>query len=215
MPPRSRHRWLLLGIVLLATFGIRTRLGTAPSVTLHQGFASFPAQVGKWTLASQPALSSEVVAVLQADDYMVNDYTDAQGQQAQLFVAYYRSQQAGDSMHSPKDCLPGAGWEPIRSDTVALTAAGPQATINRYLVERDGQQELVLYWYQAQEHIIASEYWGKVLLVWDAMRHGRRDGAIVRVVVAKGANEPLTLATRQALSLANPGWRALRRFLPR
>ncbi len=211
MPAQIRRHWLLLTILLLATFGVRARLGASPVVPLREPLSQFPNQVGRWGLESQPALTPDVIGVLKADDYMIRNYGTAQGEQAQLFVAYYRSQHAGESMHSPKNCLPGSGWEPIQSDYIHL-AAGPE--INRYVVENEGDRDLVLYWYQAQGRIIASEYWGKFYLVWDAMREGRRDGAIVRVLVPMAPHETVAAATQEALSLANPSLPLLRHFLP-
>ncbi|HVA65233.1 MAG TPA: EpsI family protein [Terriglobales bacterium] len=211
MPAIQRRHWLLLTLILLATFCVRARLGGSPVVPLRQPLSQFPAQVGRWHVISQPVLGADVLSVLKADDYMMRDYATAQGRQAQLFVAYYRSQHAGESMHSPKNCLPGSGWEPIQSDYVRL-AAGPE--INRYVIGDMGDRELVLYWYQAQGRIIASEYWGKIYLVWDAMREGRRDGAIVRVLVPMQPNESVAKATQDALSLANPSLPVLRNFLP-
>ena len=211
MPAQIRRHWLLLMLLLLATFGVRARLGASPVVPLRQPLAQFPNQVGPWTLESQPALTPDVIGVLKADDYMIRNYATARGHQAQLFVAYYRTQNAGESMHSPKNCLPGSGWEPIQSDYIHL-AAGPE--INRYVVENGGDRDLVLYWYQAQGRIIASEYWGKIYLVWDAMREGRRDGAIVRVLVPMLPNQSVAAATQEALTLANPSLPLLSHFLP-
>src|SRR6185437_6542537 len=163
----QRRHWLVLTLVLLATFAVRARLGGSPVVPLRQPLEQFPATVGPWHLTTQPALSADVLGVLKADDYMVRNYATAGGDQAQLFVAYYRSQRAGESMHSPKNCLPGAGWEPILSDEIPLASAPPGTMINRYVVENEGNRDVVLYWYQAQGRIIASEYWGKIFLVWD------------------------------------------------
>jgi EpsI family protein len=205
---------MLLIVLLLITVGVRTRLGASPAVNLEQPLALFPNQVGTWRLVGQPALSADVVHVLDADAYMVRNYATPRGQQAQLFVAYYRSQQAGESMHSPKNCLPGSGWEPIQNDEVALAAGPAGAMANRYVVENSGNRALVLYWYQAQSRIIANEYFGKVYLVWDAMRHGRRDGAIVRVLVPMDPGQSVAAATSAALSLANPSLPLLRQFLP-
>lgn len=214
MSARSRRHWLLLSIILLATFGVRARLGASPTVPLQQSLEHFPATVGGWTLESQPMMTGSVLDVLKADDYLLRNYRNAQGQQANFFVAYYRSQHAGEAMHSPKNCLPGSGWEPILSDTIPLAAAGPGLVINRYEVENSGDRQLVLYWYQAQDHIIASEYMTKAFLIWDSMRSGRRDGAIVRVVVPVNPNESLAAATQRALSFANPSLPLLAHFLP-
>ena len=214
MSAQSRRHWLLLAIILLATFGVRSRLGASPTVPLQQPLQNFPASVGVWTLASQPRMTSDVLGVLKADDYLLRNYRNAQGQQANFFVAYYRTQHAGEAMHSPKNCLPGSGWEPILSDTVPLAAAGPGVAINRYVVENSGDRQLVLYWYQAQNHIIASEYVTKAFLIWDSMRTGRRDGAIVRVVVPINPSESIDAATQRALSFANPSLPLLNHFLP-
>lgn len=214
MPAQLRRHWLLLVLLLLVTFAVRVRLGGAPAMPLMRPLAEFPAHVADWNLTGQPALSADVLGVLRADDYMVRNYATPRGRQAQLFVAYYRTQRAGESMHSPKNCLPGAGWAPIQSDLVALPGAAAGTMINRYVIQKDGDRNLVLYWYQAQGRIIASEYWGKAYLVWDAMREGRRDGAIVRVLVPMQSPESVATATQEALSLATPSLALLRGFLP-
>ncbi len=215
MNARTRRHWLLLAILLLATLGARARLSHAAVVPLREPLANFPAQVGPWQLMSQPAMTKDELAVLKADDYMLRDYGTASGEAAQLFVAYYRTQHAGDSMHSPKNCLPGSGWEPIQNDLVPLAAGPPGTMVNRYVVENEGNRALVLYWYQAQGRIIASEYWGKIYLVWDAMRENRRDGAIVRVLVPMGEHQTVASATRIALDLANRSLPLLSHFLPK
>ena len=207
------RRWLLLGLLLLATAGARARLAASPTVPPRQPLDGFPDRVGAWSLASQPAMSADVLEVLRADDYLLRIYSNPKGDNAQFFVAYYRTQHAGETMHSPKNCLPGSGWEPVRSDTVPLPAAGG-ALVNRYVVEREGDRALVLYWYQAQGRIIASEYWSKFYLIWDAMRDNRRDGAIVRVVVPLAPHETIAAATQEAFSFADPALPQLRRFLP-
>lgn len=215
MAAKMRRQWLLLGVVLLATFGVRARLSHAAVVPLRQPLADFPAQVGPWKLVNQPALGEDVLSVLKADDYMMRNYVNPQGDEAQLFVAYYRSQHAGEAMHSPKNCLPGSGWEPIVNDTVPLAAGPPGTRVNRYVVENSGQRSMILYWYQAQGRIIASEYAVKFYLVWDAMREGRRDGAIVRVLVPMGPHQSIASGTAVALNLANRTLPLLRYFLPK
>ena len=99
---------------------------------------------------------------------------------------YWRSQRQGDTMHSPQNCLPGAGWEPVKQSL--LTIADPRnpsdhITVNRYLIQKGLTRQLVLYWYQGRGRIVGSEYWSKIYLVVDAARRNRTDAAIVRVVV--------------------------------
>lgn len=212
MSALARRRWLALSLLLLASFAASVRLQGHTATPLRQPLSQFPNTLPGWQLVDQPALTPDVLAVLKADDYMDRDYRDAAGAEASLFVAYYRAQHAGDAMHSPKNCLPGGGWEPILNDTVALADG---RSINRYVVENSGDRAMVLYWYQAQSRIIASEYAVKAFLVWNGMRTGRRDGAIVRVLAPMAPYESVPDATRLALSLANASLGPLQQFLPR
>ena len=115
-------------------------------------------------------------------------------------------------MHSPLNCMPGAGWEPVGQDTRRNTraplgepaSAGAPPMINRVIVQKGLDRQLVLYWYQAHGRIVASEYWGKVYTVVDAIRLNRSDGAMVRIIVPiPSMNEGAeTEAERLALEFA-------------
>src|SRR5262249_61293941 len=103
---------------------------------------------------------------------------------------------AGDTIPSAMNCLPGSGWTPISSgrmivpiDQARLPAAADRdaaasgVEINRYLIQKNGETMLVLYWYQSHGRIVASEYWSKIYMVLDAIRLNRTDAALVRVVI--------------------------------
>ena len=100
-----------------------------------------------------------------------------------LYVGYYDSQTQGKTIHSPKNCLPGAGWEALRSRTVMLTTPQGDVRANRYLLQREDQQALVVYWYQGRGRIEANEYIVKANLLRDAALRGRSEEALVRIVV--------------------------------
>jgi EpsI family protein len=87
-------------------------------------------------------------------------------------------------MHSPKNCLPGSGWEIWKYDSAWIQTNTGKVKINKYSIENSGQRSLVFYWYQSKSRIIASEYLGKILLVQDALMDGRTAGSIVRIIVA-------------------------------
>jgi EpsI family protein len=120
-------------------------------------------------------------------------------------------------MHSPLNCLPGAGWTPVRSDRIALAPSGgaaPQDSvrINRYVIEKGLDRQVVLYWYQSHGRVIASEYWGKIYLVLDALRLNRTDGALVRIMAPVLTSE--AEAERDALEFARTLAPLLGRYLP-
>jgi EpsI family protein len=132
-----------------------------------------------------------VLAVLGVDDYLTRVYFNADRTEgAGLYIGFYQSQRQGDTMHSPLNCLPGAGWEPLSQSRLIVNVAGDKSRstsrdieVNRYVIRKGLDRQLVLYWYQAHDRIVASEYWGKFYLVADAVRMNRTDGALVRVIV--------------------------------
>ena len=100
-----------------------------------------------------------------------------------LYVGYYASQRTGDTIHSPKNCLPGSGWDPVQSGYATISVpAGRNIVVNEYVIQQDQNKELVFYWYQGRGRVVASEYAGKFWMVADAISRNRTDGALVRVI---------------------------------
>jgi EpsI family protein len=123
-------------------------------------------------------------------DYTNRVYSDQSSLPVQLYVGYYSSQRTGDTIHSPKNCLPGSGWDPVRSGHTTITISGDRKiVVNEYVIQQDEDKELVFYWYQARGRIIASEYSGKFWMVADAITRNRTDGALVRLVTPMNDGE--------------------------
>lgn len=111
----------------------------------HQSFSSFPTQVGSW-VGTDVKIPADVSEVLGPGDFLARDYQDSRGDDPAvgLFLAYFPTQRAGDTFHSPKDCLPGAGWSPLRSGEASISLPGNQTfTVNRYLVGKGNRRGLV------------------------------------------------------------------------
>jgi EpsI family protein len=128
-----------------------------------------------------------VRTVLNADDLLMRTYFALDGTAAGLYIGYWEAQRRNDAVHSPLNCLPGAGWQPLSRRHLTIPAAGgatkrPPIEVNRYVVQKGPERLLVLYWYQSHGRAIASEYAAKFFLIADAVRTGRSDTAIVRVV---------------------------------
>jgi EpsI family protein len=210
-------RLLVVAAFLFLTVGVRAYLNTTPPVPLRKPLVEFPASLGDWKMVASSRLSDDISGVLKADDYMIRQYQQAStGKSMNIFVAYYKTQAAGESMHSPKNCLPGSGWTPVVNDRVFLKKdeQGHPVEVNRYVIENGGERALVLYWYQANGRVIASEYAGKFYLVWDSLRTRRRDGAIVRLIVPLGKNEDSQQSLETALEFARLAGADLPAFLP-
>jgi EpsI family protein len=211
------RRIILVSIVLVLSFSLRMWVNAAvPPSPSREGLGNFPKQVGSWTMTHDEQLGDSIAGVLRADDYVLRSYRGEKGQQVDFFVAYYKVQKAGESMHSPKNCLPGWGWTIMKTDYVPLDPTNKEnpILINRYLIEKGQDRSLVLYWYQANGRVIASEYWGKIYLVLDALRTGRRDGSIVRFVVPIAKTSDGEAEMNTALSMARETLPLLPRYLP-
>jgi EpsI family protein len=168
---------LLTSTIAAARYGDgrRTDSLAAPLTTIDSGLAG-------WLGIDDPPLASGTLAQLKPTSYLSRTYSRA-GERLGLFIAYYDQQRSGETMHSPKHCLPANGWEIWKIDSAEVPVNGQPVTINRYSVKHVSEKAVVLYWYQSRERMIASEYLGKLLLVRDALVDGRTGGSIVRVTV--------------------------------
>jgi EpsI family protein len=140
----------------------------------------FPAAIASWHSEDLP-YEADVVEAIGADDYINRVYSGGTPP-IELYIGYYKDQRSGDRIHSPKNCLPGSGWEPVRSAQIRIgSLEGRPVLVNEYLVEQGSNRDMVLYWYQTRRRIIASEYWAKYWLVVDGLRHISTDGTMVRI----------------------------------
>ena len=178
--------------------------------------ASFPSQLGEWRQLREDPITADVAGELRADRLLSRTYGQAStGAVAGLFVAWFQSQRAGASQpHSPKVCLPAAGWTPAVIGEVTLDTAAGAITVNRYIVVNHGQRDVVLYWYQGRRRVTAGEWQAKLWLMADALRDRRTDTALVRVVVQSGAGGDQA-ATNAAAGFARSLYPLLRETLPR
>ncbi len=139
-----------------------------------------------------------------------------------VYVGYYESQVTGKTIHSPRNCLPGAGWQIVESGNVQLVNDGKPALVNRYIIANGNQQALVLYWYQGRGRVAHSEYAVKWDLLRDAAKRGRTEEALVRVLVPvpPGTGDlndwrgRLAIAEDLAMKVANELLPSIERALP-
>ena len=178
----ARFLPVLLALVATALFlQARERMEILPP---HSDLASFPKQVAGWT-GSDLHLSAGELEVLGPGQFLFRDYLSSDNNPfVELFIAFFPSQRSGDTIHSPKNCLPGSGWVPVESGRLNIDKGdGSAISVNRYVVAKGPSRSLVLYWYQSHGRVTASEYWAKIFLVTGAIQLNRTDGALVRVVV--------------------------------
>lgn len=198
---------LVAGIVSLLA------LSHGEAVPLRRPLEEFPFEVGQRRGVGE-ALPPPVLSVLRVTDYMMRLYASPRHLPIWLYVGYYESQRKGQIIHSPQQCLPGAGWNILSREylTLRLPGRADPATINRVVVGKGPDRQIVLYWYQERGRIVANEYAAKFYLVTDAITRNRTDGALVRLSAPVKGSEEETV--RHLLEFTHLIFPNLTEFLP-
>jgi EpsI family protein len=190
---------LLVGYLFVA--GARSQKAVPLAAPLDQVLAS----VDGYQVRDQK-IGDEERRVAGMTNYVARQYLRDSLVAFTTLVSYYDRQTRGKSIHSPKNCLPGAGWEVLTGGTAAINSSGSTYVVNRYLLKNGPTRAVVYYWYQGRGRVVASEYAVKWNLLRDAAFSGHTEEALVRVVVpvtarAGATNETLDTAIGDASKL--------------
>ena len=147
-------------------------------------------------------LDDDMVAQLGVDEYINRRYLAADAPPVALYVGYYASQRQGDPIHSPQNCLPGAGWQPVTSERMSIELGGRSIPVNRLIIQKGLQRQAVFYWYQGRSRVVASELGNKVWMMLDAARLHRTDGGLVRTITPVVSTPDAAFATLTTFSTA-------------
>lgn len=214
-PPRFWLRFALAAAIL-ATCGIFLQIRSATENPLARlPLNDFPRRIQGWQGSTIP-IAPDVRAVLGPGEFLERLYhTAGADAPVDLFLAYFPSQRSGDTVHSPKNCLPAGGWVPISASRISLVdPLGKPFTANRYLIAKGLDRMLVLYWFEEQGRPVASEYWAKAFLVTDAIRENRTDGALIRVATPLAPGENPATGERRAARFAHHVLPLLPAYIP-
>jgi exosortase D (VPLPA-CTERM-specific) len=209
-------------------FGIAAALMLASAIGLQArsrgefyppraALSGLPAQIDGWTGRDED-LDQATLDILGPGEFLVREYENASQPQLpiNLYVAYFPTQKAGDTIHSPNHCLPGAGWIPTSREFIRLTRPdGSSFPVNRYVVAKSGDRQLVLYWFQAHGRAVASEYWAKYYLISDAVHMNRSDGGLIRLMTPMLEGETLDAAQERLMKLGSQFIPLLDNYIPR
>ena len=206
--------WAMIGVLLAGTAGmgfLSHGESTPPARPLNQ----FPQEVAGYRSVRDFPFDADTLKVLGVTDYMNRVYVSPTKGELGLYIEYFRTQRTGAAIHSPKNCLPGAGWQPAVSEIHELKLDdGRKVPVNLYVIRKDQDEQIVLYWYQSHGRVVASEYWGKFYMVADAVRLNRTDAALVRIT-APVRNGDLDAARERAIAFARQVALDVEQVIPR
>jgi EpsI family protein len=201
---------LLAGTALLLHFR-----GNRDLIPASEPLSQVPRTIAGRASSDMP-IDQETLDVLGVGDFLLRDYTQGgRSLPIGLLIAYYPTQRTGVTMHSPKHCLPGAGWVFESSQYVNLNDAnGKSHQVGEYIIANGDNRQFAIYWFQEHGRSIANEYLARVYLVTDAVRLNRTDGALVRVITPIDANEGMSAARARAEAFTAQLFPMLPRFIP-
>ena len=213
----------ILTVVLLLQAALFYTASHGDAIPLKSPLQAFPRDLGTWHTVGESQIDKDTFDVLKADEVLSRVYLQLMGDPtappkarvADLFVAYFSSQQNGQTPHSPRNCLPGSGWQPIETGVVPVTIPKTNQTIdiNKYVIEKGGEESLVYYWFQSHGRVVASEFSEKYFMVVDSLRYHRSETSIVRVTVSvMNSDEPK--AEHLATSFVQAAFPVIDHYLP-
>ena len=203
----------LLALAVAPALLIPQRVEAAPP---RADFAEFPLRLEEWN-GHHERLEEAYVAELKFTDYLLADYQRRGTDLVNLYVAYYASQRKGESVHSPKGCLPGGGWvveQFSQHEMDGLGPAGRPLAVNRVVISRGSDRQLVYYWFQQRGRTMTNEYLVKWFLFWDSLTRNRTDGALVRLITPIRANSGNDSADGVLRDFARTAGPRLQAYLP-
>ncbi|MFZ0799390.1 MAG: exosortase C-terminal domain/associated protein EpsI [Terriglobales bacterium] len=211
-------RFGIAAVLMLATALVLQAHSRTEYFPPRASLSAMPLQIDGWA-GSDEALDQQTLDILGPGEFLVRDYENASPLPQpwiNLYIAYFPSQKAGDTIHSPNHCLPGAGWVPTSREIVQITRPdGSSFPANRYVVAKGEDRQLVLYWFQAHGRAVASEYWAKYYLVADSVRMNRSDGALVRLMTPMLNDESPDAAEVRLMKLGSQFLPMLDTYIPR
>lgn len=181
---------MVLKHTLIACAFLWSGMAMTPFLTHNQEIhanrplSEFPRTIGEWR-GDESRFDQEVYDLLGVDDSFLATYRHPSGKTVQLYIGFYQSQREGDIIHSPRNCMPGAGWKITRTDYRNIArpyAEEPSAKVIEMTLSNGRFKQAMLYWFHSRGRIISSEYWQKIYLIVDSVLRHRTDGSFVRLI---------------------------------
>jgi EpsI family protein len=188
------RRILIVSALLISGAIYLTAASRSEPTPIRRPLSELPNAIGMWLEDRSSEFDKDTLNVLGVNDYINRSYNGPNMGQVGLYIGYYVSQRQGGTIHSPLNCLPGSGWNPIEKDILNIPIPSDfrinastvgerqEIRINRIVIQKEIDKQVVLYWYHSHGRVIASEYLGKIFTVLDALRSNRTDAALVRVI---------------------------------
>ncbi|MCF6267928.1 MAG: EpsI family protein [Desulfuromusa sp.] len=208
---KSWRFYLLFALLGIAAFYVYTR--SEADVPISKPLASFPQKAGDWTMTGQARFDERVLAVLLPTDYLSRSYEDSKGHRLSIYIGFHNGGQKSGPIHSPKQCLPGSGWNRFEQGINKVSIGELSIPYVHAIYQKDTEKQLFLYWFQVRDAILTNEYALKLAMIKNSVLSNRRDSAFIRLSVMATDNEEQ--ATQIGEQFIRDFYMAIQEALPR
>ncbi|WP_223290204.1 exosortase C-terminal domain/associated protein EpsI [Nitratidesulfovibrio sp. SRB-5] len=202
---------VLVVLLFLAAGAYVSHARVESAVLPQRALSDFPLALGEWRSTGQVFFDSETMAVLRPTDYLVRLYTNDAGRRIGLYVGFHGGGKGAGAIHSPRNCLPGAGWLQVDSARMDVPTPAGAVQLVRATYAKEAEGAVYYYWYEVRGEPITDDMDLKLAELRNAVLHGRRDAAFIRLDVpvnqAQGADADVAAFIAQL-------YPTLRLFLP-
>lgn len=179
----KKQFWITIGLLCFMVLYMK-QSGSVKAVPLPGSLVDFPTRINSSVMTSSSRFDEAVMDKLGVDEYINREYHDEENYPISLYLGYYNRQSEGRMIHSPRNCMPGSGWNPVKSDTVSIQNATTKNIykVNRIIFQKGMDKISMLYWYHGRNRIVANEYVDRFFLIVDSILKKRSEGALVRII---------------------------------
>lgn len=189
-----RYRFTLFYLLVAATWGFLQYQSLIVPPEIPR-LTNFPSNYSDWHMTSQTIFSKEIISALKATDYLSRKYIGKEYVPVDLYIGYHDGGNQSGEIHSPKHCLPGNGWQQLKSEKITISVLNNRINAVKAIYQKGDNRELFIYWFATKGKTFTSEYSLKIAEVTGALKYGRRDAAFVRISVPLDADEERAAVT--------------------
>ena len=201
---KAARFYVLFFLLGLSALYVYTRSEAA--VPTNKPLDQFPQRVGHWVMTGQARFDEQVLKILKPSDYLSRTYQDQNGNTLSLYIGFHNGGPDSGPIHSPKQCLPGSGWNRQEEKVRSVSIADQKIPYVSAIYQKDVERQLFLYWFQVREDILTNEYALKLAMAKNSFLSNRKDSAFIRI--------GLSINESDEQSVINTGEQFIRDFFP-
>ncbi|PIZ84208.1 MAG: EpsI family protein [Candidatus Omnitrophica bacterium CG_4_10_14_0_2_um_filter_44_9] len=175
---QSKKQFVIVLSILLVALAISVPAYLiVPSAKEETLVSKFPMQIGGWS-GKDLTVEENAYAILETRNLILREYTKG-NDKVYLYIIY--SQDNRKVSHPPEVCLEGSGITVVKTQKISMElSGGKQIVANKLTVEKDGINNLIVYWYKSGERYFDNYLKQQLNVALSTLQFKRTSGAMIR-----------------------------------